>query len=58
MPIERGYQYVDGERKGFFRWSGGGEKYFYTPGHKPSRERAKNKAKEQQQAAYASGYDG
>jgi len=58
MPIQQGYSYKDGERKGWYRWGDSGKKYWYTPGDKSSRTRAKNNAREQQKAAYASGYKG
>lgn len=58
MPIEQGYEMVDGERTGWYRWGSSGTKYYYKPGDASSRTRAKNNAREQQKAAYASGYDG
>jgi hypothetical protein len=58
MPLHQGYEQKDGERKGYYQWGTSGTKYYYTPGHAPSRSRAKNNAREQQQAARASGYDG
>lgn len=58
MPIKQGYEYKDGEKKGWYRWGDSGKKYYYTPGNESSRKRAKNKAEEQQEAAYASGYEG
>jgi hypothetical protein len=57
MPIQQGYTTKDGERRGYYQW-GDGTKYYYTPGDPSSRTRAKNKAKEQQREAYASGYEG
>jgi len=58
MPIQQGYEMRDGERKGWYRFGKSGAKFYYTPGDKSSRTRAKNNAKEQQRAAYANGYDG
>ena len=40
----------------YYRW-GGGQKYYYKPGNKASRERARKKAYKQAQAAFASGYE-
>jgi len=58
MPIKQGYEIVDGERKGYYQWGESGKRYYYTPGDKSSRTRAKNNAKAQQKAAYANGYNG
>lgn len=58
MPIIQGYTTKNGERKGYYQWGESGKRYYYSPGDKSSRTRAKNNAKEQQRAAYASGYDG
>jgi hypothetical protein len=59
MPIVQGYEMQDGERRGYYQWNPpDGQRYYYTPGDKSSRTRAKNNAEEQQAAAYASGYDG
>ena len=50
MPIRKGT-----DSKGpFFRYGSSGKKYYYTPGDKPSREKARNKAGKQAQAIKAS----
>jgi hypothetical protein len=43
---------------GYYQWGQSGTKYYYTPGNETARKRAKTKAKQQRDAAYASGYDG
>lgn len=51
MPIHQGK-----DSKGpYYQW-GNQKKYYYTPGSKVSRERARQKAVKQAQAIYASGY--
>ena len=57
MPITQGYEQFRGERMGYYQWADG-KKYHYTIGDERARQRARRKAKKQQQAAYASGYDG
>lgn len=42
----------------YYAWRTSGTKYYYIPGHKKSRENAKNAALEQMRAAYANGYKG
>jgi hypothetical protein len=50
MPIKRGT-----DSKGpFFRYGLSGKKYYYTPGDKESRDKARNKAGKQAQAIKAS----
>lgn len=58
MPIQQGTTTRDGERVGFYRWGDDGKMYIYELGNARSRAQAKRYAKEQQQAAYASGYEG
>lgn len=54
MPIHR-----EIDSKGpYYQWGNSGKKYYYTSGNKKSRERAKNKAKKQAVAIYASGWKG
>lgn len=53
MPINRGYETVEGEQKGFFRYGDSGKKYYYEPGNDLSRERAYDKALEQMKAIKA-----
>lgn len=49
MPARRGR-----DRKGsFYRWGNSGKKYYYSPGSKISRERAKEKAEKQGRAIKA-----
>ena len=51
MPIHRGQDF-----KGpFYQW-GSQKKYYYKPGNKKSREAAKEKARKQMIAIYATGY--
>jgi hypothetical protein len=54
MPVHRGKD-SDGP---YYQWGESGKKYRYEPGNKSGRERAKDKARKQGQAARASGYDG
>jgi hypothetical protein len=54
MPIHRS---KDSEGP-YYQWGDRGEKYHYEAGDKESRERAKEKAKKQGQAAHAAGYEG
>lgn len=58
MPITQGYEQFRGKRMGYYQWGGSGKKYHYTPGDTRSRNRAYRKARTQQKAAYANGYDG
>ncbi len=58
MPIRQGYAQHRGERMGWYKWGQSGKKYYYTPGNETARKRAKTKAEQQRDAAYASGYDG
>jgi len=58
MPIEHGYTTRDGERYGYYRFGSEGKMYLYSPGNDASRRAAKSKARKQQQAARASGYEG
>jgi len=58
MPIQRGYEQHRGKRMGWYKWGQSGKKYHYTPGNETARKRAKTKAEQQREAAYASGYDG
>jgi len=58
MPIRQGYEQHRGERMGYYQWGQSGKKYYYTPGNETARKRAKTKAEQQREAAYASGYDG
>jgi hypothetical protein len=54
MPVHR-----KKDSKGpYYQWGDSGKKYHYEEGNKTSRERAKNKATKQGQAARASGYRG
>lgn len=57
MPIRQGYEVRDGKRWGYYQWNGGA-RYYYTPGNETARKRAKTKAEQQRDAAYASGYGG
>jgi hypothetical protein len=54
MPVQRK---KDSEGP-YYQWGNSGKKYHYEAGNKASRERAKNKATKQGQAARASGYRG
>jgi len=58
MPINQGYEYRDGKKWGYYQWGSSGKRYYYTPGNDASRRAAKSKARQQQKAARASGYDG
>ena len=58
MPIHQGYGEHNGKRMGWYRWGESGAKYWYSIGNEMSRKRAKTKAEQQRQAAYASGYEG
>lgn len=58
MPIRQGYEQHRGQRMGYYQWGDSGKKYYYTPGNEIGRKRARTKARQQQEAAYASGYDG
>jgi len=54
MPINRRH-----DSKGpYYQWGDSGKKYHYESGNAKSRERAKEKANKQAQAAHASGYGG
>lgn len=54
MPVRRGQ-----DSKGpYYQWGNSGKKYYYKPGDKESRNRAKSMAEKQGKAAYASGYKG
>lgn len=53
MPVKCGKT----DSKGTYcQWGDSGKKYYYTPGDKSSREKARKKAAAQGVAAYASGY--
>jgi hypothetical protein len=52
MPVKRG-QDKDGP---YYQWGDHGKKYHYAAGDKSARERAKNRATKQGQAARARGY--
>jgi hypothetical protein len=52
MPVKRGRD-KDGP---FYQWGGTGKKDHYTAGDKRARERAKQRAARQGQAAHARGY--
>ncbi|HWB89493.1 MAG TPA: hypothetical protein VG872_09855 [Acidimicrobiia bacterium] len=54
MPVHRG---KDGKGP-YYQWGESGKKYHYESGDKRSRERAKDRATKQGQAARASGYRG
>lgn len=58
MPIKQGYGQHNGRRMGYYKWGNSGKKYWYTPGNETTRKRAKTKAEQQREAAYASGYKG
>lgn len=58
MPINQGYTTVNGKRMGYYQWGSEGKKYYYTPGDESERERAYQKALNQQRAARAGGYEG
>lgn len=58
MPVRQGYTTRDGVRVGYYQFGQSGRKYLYEPGNERSRKAAKAKAREQQKAAYASGYKG
>jgi hypothetical protein len=54
MPVKRGK-----DNKGpYYQWGDSGKKYHYESGNQKSRERAKDKAQKQGQAAHAAGYGG
>jgi hypothetical protein len=54
MPVKRGQ-----DKQGpYYQWGDSGKKYHYTPGDKRSRDRAKEQASKQGQAAHARGYGG
>lgn len=50
MPVRRG----DDSRGPYYRWGEKGKKYYYKPGDKASRTRARNKAARQGRAIKAS----
>lgn len=50
MPVRRGKD----SKGAFYRYGGSGKKYYFKPGDKTSRERAKKKAGKQAQAIKAS----
>jgi hypothetical protein len=52
MPVHRGKD----SNGSYYQWGKSGKKYYYTSGNKKSRDVAKNKAKKQAVAIYASGY--
>lgn len=52
MPVRRSKD-SDGP---YYQWGESGKKYRYEAGDRKSRDRAKEKAKKQGQAAHASGY--
>lgn len=52
MPVHR----TSKDGKPAYQWGDQGAKYTYTPGDAASRERAKQKAAKQGQAAHAHGY--
>lgn len=54
MPVHRG---KDGKGP-YYQWGESGKRYHYESGDKRSRERAKDRATKQGQAARASGYRG
>lgn len=59
MPIRQGYAQNRGERMGYYQWNPpDGKRYYYTVGNETARKRAKTKAEQQRDAAYASGYEG
>jgi len=58
MPIQQGTTTRNGERVGYYRWGDDGKMYTYELGNASARRAAKSRARKQQQAAYASGYDG
>jgi hypothetical protein len=52
MPVKRGR-----DKKGpYYQWGDSGKKYHYAAGDKDARERAKQRASRQGQAAHARGY--
>lgn len=53
MPINSGYEIIDGDQKGFYRYGKKGKKYYYTPGDDEGREKAYNKALKQMKAIKA-----
>lgn len=54
MPVSRGK-----DSKGpYYQWGDSGKKYYYESGDKSSRDRAKERARKQGQAAHARGYRG
>jgi hypothetical protein len=52
MPVRRGQD----SHGPFYQWGGSGKKYHYRPRDKASRDRAKEQATRQGQAAHARGY--
>jgi hypothetical protein len=54
MPVQR----KKDSQGPYYQWGDSGKKYHYEAGNTASRERAKNKATKQGQAARASGYRG
>ena len=57
MPIRRGYEQHRGKRMGYYQWGDEGTKYYYTPGNETARKRARARAEQQREAAYASGFE-
>lgn len=54
--VKQGYEYKNGEKVGYYEF--GNSRYYYDPGNSRERRVAKRQAENQQQAAYASGYEG
>ena len=58
MPVRLYYTTKNGKKVGYYKWGNSGKKYFFTPGNKASRKKAREKAREQEKAIHASGWRG
>lgn len=58
MPVQRGTEQKNGEKRCYYQWGENGKKYYYECGNPRSRKAARAKAAKQGAAAYASGYEG
>lgn len=54
MPVHQGKD----SNGTYYQWGSSGKKYYYSADSSESKSRAKNKAENQGQAAYANGYKG
>lgn len=53
MPVQKGTETVQGERKGYFKWGSTGKKYYYWLDSERSKTIAYNKALKQGRAIHA-----